>query len=131
MGEDDRNLRTAPRLRAKQEQSHEDARATTYTALAWSVRNGAPSSEGMFGGWPKGNFNADPNVDRNVPHVVPQMPTGAFINVTIAEPPRCTVDRYELYKKELLWRRDIHHGASDQQLIGLMALKAEGVIKAY
>ena len=83
MGKDDQNLRTAPRVRAKQEQSHEDVHATTYPGIASSAHNGISSSEGMFGGWHKGNFNADPKVDRSVPHVVPQMPTGAFVNVTM------------------------------------------------
>ena len=80
--------------------------------------------------WPSGNYSGDDNYHRNVPHNVPPAPTTAVVNVHVTDPTMYTPERYELYKKELLCWRDIHHGISDRQLIGMLALKAEGVIKA-
>ena len=122
----DRNLRTD---QTPSFQMPMDVSKTTHIGNSTNAQIPSPAYEAAIGGWPEGNFQPDPNDDRNIPNTIPQAPTGAFVNATATEPPRFPPDRYDLYKKEMLWRRDIRHGVSDQQLIGIMALKADGVIK--
>ena len=39
-------------------------------------------------------------------------------------------DKYELFRKEIAWWGDVHSGVHDGQLVGLLAIKSEGIIKA-
>ena len=83
-------------------------------------------------GWNRGNFRPPiptPGAVEPPRAIMPQAPT-PFINLHVADPPRYATDRYELYRKELLWWRDIHHGISDQ-LTGMIALKSDGMVKKH
>ena len=106
------------------------ASSSNHQPLSEEQNEGPTQNTHGVSAWPSGQYSGDENYHWNVPHNVPPAPTTAFINVHVTDPPRYTPERYELYKKELLCWRDIHHGISDQQLIGMLALKAEGVIKA-
>ena len=55
--------------------------------------------------------------------IVPYMP------ITVSDPPRYQQDRYELFRKELLWWKDIHHGVPEGQLVAILAIKSEGLVK--
>ena len=61
--------------------------------------------------------------------VIPNLPVSTVMNVSIGDPPKYQDDRYELFRRALVWWGDIHLGVSDRQLIGTMALRSEGLIK--
>ena len=55
----------------------------------------------------------------------------AYVPINVSDPPKYQPDRYELYRKEVLWWEDIHFGAHDSQLVGMMAIKGEGLIMSF
>ena len=55
----------------------------------------------------------------------------AYVPINVSDPPKYQSDRYELYRKEVLRWKDIHFGAHDSQLVGVMAIKGEGMIKSF
>ena len=82
--------------------------------------------------WEKDNFNSPrrPTGANSFPQTIPRNPTNAFLNIAAADPPRYSMGRYELYRKELLRRRDSLGGISDQKQIGILSLKADGVVRS-
>ena len=53
-----------------------------------------------------------------------------YVPINVSDPPKYQADRYELYRKEVLWWKDIRCGAHDSQLVGMVAIKGEGLIKS-
>ena len=47
-----------------------------------------------------------------------------FANLTISDPPRFEVSKYEAFRRELLWWRDSHSSFEDSVLITTLAIKA-------
>ena len=58
------------------------------------------------------------------------VPVTSYFPITVGEPPKYVSDKFELYRKELLWWRDIHNEVSDQQLIAMIAIRSDGIIKS-
>ena len=63
--------------------------------------------------------------------VPPPYTAAPIIQVAISDPPKFREERYELFRKELLWWRDVNTGISDQQLCATLAIRTEGLMKSY
>ena len=61
----------------------------------------------------------------------PEPTAMAYVPINVSDPPKYQSDRYELYRKEVLWWGDIHFGVYDSHLVGMMAIKGEGLIKSF
>ena len=48
----------------------------------------------------------------------------AYVNLHITDPPKFDVSRYEVFRREILWWRDIHASLDDDVLIATLAVKS-------
>ena len=64
------------------------------------------------------------------PNMPVSVPVTSYFPITVGEPPKYVTDKFELYRKELLWWEDIHNEVSDQQLIATIAIRSDGNIKS-
>ena len=46
-----------------------------------------------------------------------------FVNLSIGDPPKFDVTKYESFRRELLWWRDVHSSFDDSVLITTLAIK--------
>ena len=51
-------------------------------------------------------------------------PSTAYVNLQVSEPPKFECTRYETFRKEILWWRDIHSSLDDNVLISTLAVRA-------
>ena len=77
-----------------------------------------------------GNCQLQQNQPRDAfPQTIQSNPADAFVNIALTDPHRYFPESYELYRKEMMWWREIHGSIGDQQLIGILPLKADGLEK--
>ena len=72
-----------------------------------------------------GNPDRFPPSVANGPRAMVSTP---MVNVTIIDPPMFDANKFEQFRKELLWWRDLHFNITDPQLIIQLALKVTGDI---
>ena len=83
----------------------------------WNTVNSVPKCENANDWW---EFRPLPEERSNIQ---PSSNPVAMINVSITDPPQYSEGKYEIFRKEVVWWRDIHHNISDAQLIGVLAVR--------
>ena len=80
--------------------------------------------------WPR-NQNQEPpplpepgRVDTEA-RTVPNPMATMFANVQISDPPRFDANRFEIFRRELLRWKDIHHSIADKSLIDVLAIRSK------
>ena len=111
----------------KQEQTEQDEQRSHRSSVelrenwyrnsdnwSWNPHGAGPSEEGKF-----------PTIHTQ------NGPANQTINLTISDPPKFDVNRFESYRRDLLWWRDIHAPIEDSILITTIAVKCtEEVLKS-
>ena len=114
MGHDDRGRRV--KWKVKEEDGyHPDESATIIYAPPLSAA------------YSPGQTTSIPN--HPPPMVFPSV--SAYMPIALIEPPTYRNDKYELYRKEVLWWKDVHSGVADQQLVATLAIRADGLMKGF
>ena len=80
------------------------------------------------------NWSWAPSRREHSGHVMPpavhnrNVPVYPGVNITISEHPQFGVNRFGIYRRDLLWRRDINSAADESTLIATIAVKCTDVV---